>query len=97
MTISEMNGDAVVQSILGWAAIGLIVGLIAMRILPGREPGSRVVTILACVAGALIAGFVDRELGRFREGGGAGWIAAMLGAVVLLTVYRLFMRGRENS
>ena len=96
MTIPEMNGDAVAQSILGWAAIGLIVGLIAARILPGREPGSRVVTILACVAGALVAGFADREFGRLREDSGAGWIAAMLGAVVLLTVYRLFMRGREN-
>ena len=84
------------QSVLGWIAIGLIVGVIAMRILPGREPGSRLVTIVTCVAGALVAGFVDRELGRFREEGGAGWIAAMLGAVVLLTVYRLFMRGHEN-
>jgi len=87
----------VAESILGWAAIGLIVGLIAMRILPGREPRSGLVTILACVAGALVAGYADHELGRFRDGGGAGWIAATLGAVVLLTVYRLFMRGRENS
>jgi uncharacterized membrane protein YeaQ/YmgE (transglycosylase-associated protein family) len=87
----------VVVSILGWIAIGLIVGLLAARILPGREPGRRAVTVLTCVAGALVAGFADHALGRFREGEGAGWIAAALGAVVLLTVYRLFMSSREDS
>jgi len=83
--------------ILSWIAIGLVVGFLAVRFLPGREPGSRIATILTCIAGALIAGFAHQELGRYREGGSAGWIAATLGAVVMLTVYRLFMRGRENS
>jgi len=86
----------VVQSIFGWIAIGLIVGVIAARVLPGREPGSRPVTVVICVAGALIAGYAHMEIGRLRASGGAGWIAAMLGAAVLLAVYRLFMRGREN-
>jgi uncharacterized membrane protein YeaQ/YmgE (transglycosylase-associated protein family) len=86
----------VVLSILSWIAIGLLVGLLATRVLPGREPGGATVTLLIGVAGALIAGFVDRELGRYRADSGAGWIAVVLGAVVLLTVYRLFMRSREN-
>ena len=84
------------HSILIWIAIGLVVGLLAVRFLPGGEPGSRIATILICIAGALTAGFVHQELGRYREGGGAGWIAALLGAVVMLIVYRLFMRGRED-
>ena len=85
------------HSILSWIAIGLIVGLLAVRILPRPEPRSRLVTVVAAIAGALVAGLVDRELGRFREAGDSGWIAAALGAVVLLSVYRLFMRGREDS
>lgn len=85
-----------VQSVIGWIAIGVMTGLIAARILPGREPGSRLVTVVICIAGALIAGYVHLEIGRLRESGGAGWIAAVLGAVVLLAVYRLFMRGREK-
>jgi uncharacterized membrane protein YeaQ/YmgE (transglycosylase-associated protein family) len=84
------------QSILGWIVIGLLTGLIAARFLPGREPGARPATVLICIAGALIAGFIHLEIGRLREQAGAGWIAAMLGAVVLLIVYRLFMRGHEN-
>ncbi len=84
-------------SILSWVAIGLIVGLIAARILPGREPGSRFFTVLIGIAGAMVAGVVHFEIGRYREADGPSWIAAALGAVVLLTVYRLFMHGRDNS
>ena len=85
------------RPILSWIAIGLIIGLIAARILPGREPGGRILTVLISIAGALVAGVVHLEIGRYREADGPGWIAAALGAVVLLTVYRLFMRGREDS
>jgi len=85
------------RPILSWIAIGLIIGLIAARILPGREPGGRLLTVLISIAGALVAGVVHFEIGRYREADGPGWIAAALGAVVLLTVYRLFIRGREDS
>jgi uncharacterized membrane protein YeaQ/YmgE (transglycosylase-associated protein family) len=85
------------RPILSWIAIGLIIGLIAARILPGREPGGRILTVLISIAGALVAGVVHLEIGRYRAADGPGWIAAALGAVVLLTVYRLFIRGREDS
>ena len=74
-----------------------MIGLLAARVLPGPEPGSRLVTVLTAIAGALVAGVVDLELSRLRETRDSGWIAAALGAVVLLAVYHLFMRGREDS
>ena len=83
-------------SILGWVVIGILVGALAWRISPGRDFAGLIVTSLIAVAGALVAGLVDRQLGRARPDAGVGWITATLGAIVLLAVYRLFMRGREN-
>ena len=84
------------HSILGWIVIGLVAGVIGKWIMPGRDPGGFVVTILIGIAGAVLAGFVGRHLGYYQAGQGAGWIAATLGAVVLLVVYRLFIRSRQN-
>ena len=63
------------RPILSWIAIGLIIGLIAARILPGREPGGRILTVLISIAGALVAGVVHLEIGRYRAADGPGWIA----------------------
>jgi uncharacterized membrane protein YeaQ/YmgE (transglycosylase-associated protein family) len=86
----------VVASILGWIVIGMVVGLLAWRISPGRDLAGLIATSLIAVAGALVAGLVDRQLGHHQLDAGIGWIAATLGAIVLLAVYRLFMRSREN-
>ena len=77
--------------------IGLIVGAIAKFIMPGKDPGGIIVTILIGIAGALIAGFLGRSLGWYAEGQPAGFLASIVGAILLLVIYRLFTKGRTSS
>jgi uncharacterized membrane protein YeaQ/YmgE (transglycosylase-associated protein family) len=77
-------------SILGWIVFGLIVGAIAKLVMPGRDPGGMLVTILVGIAGALVAGFLGRAMGWYQTGEPAGFIMATLGAVLLLFIYRQF-------
>lgn len=74
--------------------IGLIVGAIAKFVMPGKDPGGIIVTILIGIAGALIAGFLGRSLGWYAEGQPAGFLASIIGAILLLAIYRLFTKGR---
>jgi len=76
----------------GWILIGLIAGLIAKAIMPGRDPSGCIVTILLGVGGAVVAGFLGQQLGWYEPGEGAGFLAAIVGAMILLFVYRLFAR-----
>jgi uncharacterized membrane protein YeaQ/YmgE (transglycosylase-associated protein family) len=77
--------------------IGLVVGAIAKLIMPGRDPGGIIVTMLIGVAGALLAGFLGRALGWYNDPGeGPGIIASIIGAMLLLLLYRLFT-GRRGS
>ena len=77
--------------------IGLVVGAIAKLIMPGRDPGGIIVTMLIGVAGALLAGFLGRALGWYSDPGeGPGIIASIVGALVLLFLYRLFT-GRRGT
>jgi uncharacterized membrane protein YeaQ/YmgE (transglycosylase-associated protein family) len=73
---------------IAWIVFGLIAGVIAKLIMPGRDPGGMVMTILLGIAGAVIAGFIGQLLGWYRPGDAAGLIAAILGSVLLLFVYR---------
>lgn len=77
---------------LGWILIGLIAGAIAKAVVPGRDPGGCLVTILLGVAGAVLAGFLGRALGWYEVGEGAGFLAAIVGAILILFVYRLVRR-----
>jgi len=79
---------------LGWIVIGALAGALAKLIMPGRDPGGCIVTILLGVGGALLAGFVSHQLGWDRDNQGAGFIAAVLGAIVILFIYRLINRRR---
>ena len=74
--------------ILGWIVFGLIVGAIAKFLMPGRDPGGFIVTILLGVAGAVVGGFLGRALGWYAPGEPAGFIMATLGAILLLFLYR---------
>ena len=74
---------------LTWILIGLVAGAIAKAITPGRDPGGCIVTILIGIAGALLAGFLGQQLGWYDRGEGAGFLAAIVGAVILLFLYRL--------
>lgn len=77
---------------LTWILIGLLAGAIAKAITPGRDPSGCIVTILLGVAGALVAGFLGQQLGWYDQGEGAGFLAAIVGAVLLLVGYRLISR-----
>ncbi len=68
--------------------VGLIVGAIAKLIMPGRDPGGIIVTMIIGVVGALLAHFIGQGLGWYQEGEPAGFIASVVGAVILLGIYR---------
>ena len=82
------------MGILSWILFGLVVGVIAKLLMPGRDPGGFIVTILLGVAGALFGGFIGRAMGFYGENQGAGWIMSILGAIVLLVIYRMMVRKR---
>lgn len=78
-----------------WAIIvGLVVGAIAKLIMPGHDGGSIFMTILLGIAGSLLAGFLGRAMGLYQEGQGAGIIASIVGAIILLFAYRAFRHRR---
>jgi uncharacterized membrane protein YeaQ/YmgE (transglycosylase-associated protein family) len=82
------------MGILSWILFGLVVGIIAKLLMPGRDPGGFIVTILLGVAGALLGGFVGRAMGFYGTNEGAGWIMSILGAILLLVLYRVMARRR---
>lgn len=84
------------MSIIGMIFIGLIVGAIAKMLMPGRDPGGFIVTMLLGIAGAVVAGYLGQAIGWYRDGEPAGFIAAVIGAMVLLGVYRL-VTGRTHT
>ncbi len=85
------------MSILWMIVVGAIVGALAKLIMPGRDPGGIIVTVLLGIAGAWVAGWGGRALGLYRgEGGAPGSIASVIGAIAILAVYRLIV-GRRTS
>ena len=82
------------MGILGWILFGLIVGALAKLVMPGRDPGGIIVTMLLGIAGAVLGGFVGRALGLYGEGQAAGFVMSFLGAVLLLGLYRMMIRRR---
>ncbi len=84
------------MSLLWTALIGLIAGALAKAIMPGRDPGGLIITMLLGVAGAMLGTFLGRTVGWYQPGEAAGLIAAVIGAVVLLFLYRSFA-GRRSA
>jgi uncharacterized membrane protein YeaQ/YmgE (transglycosylase-associated protein family) len=82
------------MAILSWILFGLVVGVIAKLLMPGRDPGGFIITMLLGIAGALVGGFVGRAMGFYGENQGAGWIMSILGAIILLALYRMMARRR---
>ena len=80
--------------ILSWIVFGLVIGIIAKLLMPGKDPGGFIVTTLLGIAGALVGGFVGRATGFYGENQAAGWLMSILGAVVLLVLYRMMARRR---
>lgn len=76
------------MSILITIIVGLIVGALAKLVMPGKDPGGVIVTILIGIAGSFVAGMLGHALGWYAVGEGPGIIASILGSVILLAVYR---------
>ncbi len=85
------------MTIITTIIIGLIVGLIAKFVMPGKDPGGWIVTILIGIAGATVGTLIGRAVGLYDAGESAGWIVSVLGAVILLWVYRLITRRRTTT
>ena len=72
--------------------IGLLVGAVAKFLMPGKDPGGLIVTIVLGIAGSFVAAFVGRGLGLYGEGASAGFLMSVVGAILLLLIYRLLRR-----
>ena len=83
------------HGILGWIVIGFLAGGIAKLVMPGKDPGGCLVTILLGVAGAVLAGFIGKSIGWYQDGEAAGFIAAIVGAFIILFLYRMILRRRR--
>lgn len=84
------------MAIIGTIIIGLLVGLVAKLLMPGRDPGGFIVTILLGIAGAFVATYLGQAIGWYRSGQSAGFIGAVVGAIIILIVYRLIV-GRRTG
>lgn len=84
------------RGFLGWIIIGIVAGVLGKFIMPGKDPGGFIVTILLGIAGALLAGFVGQAVGFYSVGEGAGWVGATVGAIIILAIYRV-VKGRQTS
>ena len=76
--------------------MGLIIGAIAKFIMPGRDPGGVIVTCLLGIGGSVVATWLGEQLGWYRPGEEAGFIGGIVGAVILLAIYRMLFRSRTT-
>ncbi|HXG56048.1 MAG TPA: GlsB/YeaQ/YmgE family stress response membrane protein [Vicinamibacterales bacterium] len=84
------------MGILTWILFGLVVGIIAKFLMPGRDPGGFIITILLGIAGAMLGGFIGKSMGFYGPNEAAGWLVSILGAILLLVIYRM-MVGRRRA
>lgn len=80
--------------LIGWIIFGLVVGLIARALMPGRDPGGFLITILLGIAGSVLGGFLARAAGWYGPGEAAGFLVSLVGSILLLWLYRQF-RARQ--
>ena len=85
------------MTVLSWILFGLVVGIVAKLLTPGRDPGGFILTTLLGIAGALIGGFVGRALGFYGPNQAAGFVMSVLGAIILLLIYRFISRPRMRQ
>jgi len=82
------------MGIIGMIVVGFIVGLIARAIMPGEQKFGIIMTIILGIVGALVAGFLGSALGLYQQGEPAGWIASVVGAIIVLFIYGLIVKKR---
>ena len=85
------------MSIIWTLIIGLVAGIVAKLLMPGRDPGGFILTILLGIAGAFLATWLGQAIGWYEAGEGAGFIGAVVGAVIILIIYRLIARRRSAT
>ena len=78
--------------IVGWILFGLVVGALAKLIMPGRDPGGIIVTMLLGIVGAVLGGFIGRSLGLYGTDEPAGLVVSTIGAIIVLAIYRAVAR-----
>lgn len=83
--------------LIGTLIIGLLVGAVAKLLMPGRDPGGCIITILLGIAGSFIAGYAGQAMGWYKQGEPAGFIASVIGAMLLLLLYRLIIGRRSGG
>jgi uncharacterized membrane protein YeaQ/YmgE (transglycosylase-associated protein family) len=79
---------------VGWIVFGLIVGALAKLVMPGRDPGGIIVTILLGIVGAVVGGWIGQAVGLYGPNQAAGFLMSLLGSVVLLAIYRMIVGRR---
>ena len=84
-------------SFIWMCIIGLVAGAIAKLLMPGKDPGGMIITMLIGIAGSIVAGYLGRAIGWYQEGQGAGFIMSVVGAILLLAVYRMMTSRRTAS
>ena len=77
------------MGILGWIVFGLVIGALAKLIMPGRDGGGIIVTMLLGIVGALLGGFLGRAIGLYQPTEPAGFVGALVGAILVLAIYRM--------
>jgi uncharacterized membrane protein YeaQ/YmgE (transglycosylase-associated protein family) len=85
------------MGILGWILFGLVVGALAKLVMPGKDPGGIIVTMLLGIAGAIVGGFVGRAMGFYGPREAAGFFMSFLGAIILLALYRMMVGRRSHT
>jgi uncharacterized membrane protein YeaQ/YmgE (transglycosylase-associated protein family) len=94
-SLSDPNSEGNNMTIIWAIIIGFIVGLVAKFLMPGRDPGGFIITALLGIVGALVATFLGQAMGIYAAGQSAGFIGAVIGAIVVLLVYHM-IRGRRR-
>ena len=84
------------MDILLWILFGLIVGIVAKFLMPGSDPGGIFITIILGIVGALLGGWIGRAMGLYQPGEAAGFVMSVVGAIVLLAIYRFAFAGRAR-
>ena len=80
------------MAIIWTIIVGLVVGAVAKLLMPGRDPGGFIITILLGITGAFVASYLDQAIGWYKAGESAGFIASVLGAIILLLLYRFIFK-----
>jgi uncharacterized membrane protein YeaQ/YmgE (transglycosylase-associated protein family) len=95
LSTNQSDTTRFTMAILSTILIGLVVGAIAKLLMPGKDPGGFIVTILLGIAGAFIATYLGQALGWYKAGQPAGWIMSIIGAMILLLLYRLLFKRKQ--